>query len=51
MEVIMAEDTGAGPAISIKTKAIEKYFPQGTSKKEMEETILTLLDNWMNCRA
>jgi ParB family chromosome partitioning protein len=51
MEVIMTEDTGAGPSISIKTKAIEKYFPQGTSKKDMEDTIMTLLDNWMNRRA
>jgi len=51
MEVIMTEETGAGPAISIKTKAIEKYFPPGTGKQEMEETILKLLDNWMNRRS
>jgi ParB family chromosome partitioning protein len=50
MEVIMTEETGAGPAISIKTKAIEKYFPPNTGRQEMEETILKLLDNWMNRR-
>ena len=50
MEVIMTEETGARSAISIKTKAIEKYFPPGTGKQEMEETILKLLDNWMNRR-
>lgn len=50
MEVIMTEETGARSAISIKTKAIEKYFPPNTGKQEMEETILKLLDNWMNRR-
>ena len=48
MEVIIAEETGAGPSISLKTKAIEKYFPANTSKKDMEDTIFKLLDNWMN---
>ena len=50
MEVILTEDNGPGPSISIKTKAIEKYFPENTSKREMEETILKLLENWMNRR-
>ena len=40
MEVILSEESGAGPSISIKTKSIEKYFPPDTGKQEMEETIL-----------
>lgn len=51
MEVILSEESGSGSSISIKAKAIEKYFPPKTSKKEMEESILKLLDNWMNRRA
>ena len=51
MEVILSEEAGAGPSISIKTKSIEKYFPPDTGKQEMEETILKLLENWMNRRA
>jgi len=50
MEVILSEEAGAGPSISIKTKSIEKYFPPDTGKQEMEETILKLLENWMNRR-
>jgi len=50
MEVILTEDSGPGPSISIKTKAIEKYFPPDTSKQEMETTILKLLENWMTRR-
>ena len=51
MEVILTEDTGAGPAISIKTKSIAKYFPPDTSKQEMEETILKLLEYHLNNRS
>jgi len=51
MEVILSEEAGTGPSISIKTKSIEKYFPPDTGKQEMEETILKLLENWMNRRA
>lgn len=51
MEVIITEDNGASPSISIKTKVIEKFFPPNTSKQEMEETILKLLEYHMNNRA
>lgn len=51
MEVIITEDSGASPSISIKTKSIEKFFPPNTSKQEMEETILKLLEYHMNNRA
>jgi len=51
MEVIMTEDTGTSPSISLKTKSIAKFFPPDTSKQEMEETILKLLEYHMNGRA
>jgi len=50
MEVILSEETGAGPTLSIKTKSIAKYFPPDTSKQEMEQTILKLLEYHMNGR-
>ena len=50
MEVILSEETGAGPSISLKAKAIAKFFPPDTSKQEMEETILKLLEYHMNNR-
>lgn len=50
MEVVMTENTGESPSISIKTKSIAKYFPPDTSKQEMEKTILKLLEYHMNGR-
>lgn len=51
MEVVLADGSEKNTSISLKTKSIVQYFPPDTSKKEMEETILKLLDNWMNQRA
>ena len=50
MIAVLTEDTEASPSISIKTKSIAKYFPPDTSKQEMEETILKLLEYHMNSR-
>lgn len=51
MEAILSEEMGAGPKISIKAKEIAQYFPPDTSPQEMQQTILKLLENWMNKRA
>ena len=50
MIAVLTEDTEASPSISIKTKSIAKYFPPDTSREEMEETILKLLEYHMNSR-
>jgi ParB family chromosome partitioning protein len=47
IEVILTEDKPEPQKITFAGTKIKRYFPDGYTQKQMEETIISLLDNWM----
>lgn len=46
IEVMLMEEKPSQTKVTLKGNVLKKYFPENTTPKEMEETIIKLLENW-----
>jgi ParB family chromosome partitioning protein len=43
---MLMEEKPSQTKVTLKGNVLKKYFPENTTPKEMEETIIKLLENW-----
>jgi ParB family chromosome partitioning protein len=46
IEVMLMEEKPSQTKVTLRGNVLKKYFPENTTPKEMEETIIKLLENW-----
>ncbi len=46
IDVILSEGTEKPVQVTLKANKLSKYFPKGCTTEEMEQTIITLLEQW-----